>query len=126
MSKKFNIHDWQSKYLHEQDDRSEKDKEFDQAQAMSKLTPDDQDKLGKIQQMMDKERTDSTLNYKGGATLGPKIAMLLPEDYNIKNFAKDIGSVIEVEYGKHNIKTFLDELEEYFSIYSDEEKSLKR
>jgi hypothetical protein len=52
--------------------------------------------------------------------------MLLPEDYNIKNFAKDIGSVIEVEYGKHNIKTFLDELEEYFSIYSDEEKSLKR
>jgi hypothetical protein len=30
MSKKFNIHDWQSKYLHEQDDRSEKDKEFDQ------------------------------------------------------------------------------------------------
>ena len=94
MSKKFNIHDWQSKYLHEQDYRSEKDKEFDQAQAMSKLTPDDQDKLGKIQQMMDKERTDSTLNYKGGATLGPKIAMLLPEDYSIRNFAKDVGSVV--------------------------------
>ena len=45
MAKKFNIHDWQAKYIFEQDDRSEKDKEFDRAQAMSKLTPDDQDKL---------------------------------------------------------------------------------
>ena len=124
MAKKFNIHDWQAKYIFEQDDRSEKDKEFDRAQAMSKLTPDDQDKLGKIQQMMDKEKTDRTLDYKGGAVLGPKIATILPEDYSIRNFAKDVGSVVEVEYGKHNIKAFLDELEDYFSIYSDDERSL--
>jgi len=124
MAKKFNIHDWQSKHIFEQDYRSEKDKDFDRAQAMDKLTPDDQDKLGKIQQMMGKEKSDRTLDYKGGAVLGPKIAMLLPEDYNIKNFAKDIGSVIEVEYGKHNIKAFLNELEDYFSIYSDDERSL--
>ena len=38
------------------DPRSSKDIEFDNAQAMSKLTPDDRDKVGKIQQMMDKER----------------------------------------------------------------------
>ena len=124
MAKKFNIHDWKSKYIFEQDGRSEKDKEFDRAQAMSKLTPDDQDKLGKIQQMMDKEKTDRTLDYKGGAVLGPKIATILPEDYSIRNFAKDVGSVVEVEYGKHNIKAFLDELEDYFSIYSDDERSL--
>ena len=74
---------------------------------------------------MDKEKTDRTLDYKGGAVLGPKIAMLLPEDYSIKNFARDVGGVIEVEYGKHNIKAFLDELEDYFSIYSDDERSLE-
>ena len=41
---------------------------------------------------MDKEKTDRTLDYKGGAVLGPKIAMLLPEDYSIKNFARDYRS----------------------------------
>ena len=40
------------------DHRSSKDIEFDNAQAMSRLTPDDKDKLGKIQQMMDKEEDD--------------------------------------------------------------------
>ena len=38
------------------DPRRPKDIEFDNAQAMSKLTPDDKDKMGKIQQMMDKEK----------------------------------------------------------------------
>ena len=38
------------------DDRSSKDIEFDNAQAMDRLTPDDKDKMGKIQQMMDKEK----------------------------------------------------------------------
>ena len=38
------------------DPRSSKDIEFDNAQAMDRLTPDDKDKMGKIQQMMDKER----------------------------------------------------------------------
>ena len=70
------------------------------------------------------EKTDRLLNYQGGAVLGPKIAMLLPEDYSIKNFARDVGGVIEVEFGKHNIKTFLNELEDYFSIYGDDERSL--
>ena len=88
MAKKFNIHDWRSKQiknsLQEQDD----------------FTPDlEKDALqrDKIRQMMDKEKTDRTLDYKGGAVLGPKIAMLLPEDYSIKNFARDVGGVIEVE-----------------------------
>ena len=39
------------------DPRRPKDIEFDNAQAMGKLTPDDRDKVGKIQQMMDKEKT---------------------------------------------------------------------
>ena len=38
------------------DPRSSKDIEFDNAQAMSRLTPDDKDKLEKIKQMMDKEK----------------------------------------------------------------------
>ena len=38
------------------DPRRPKDIEFDNAQAMSKLTPDDRDKVGKIQQMMAKEK----------------------------------------------------------------------
>ena len=38
------------------DDRRPKDIEFDNAQAMDRLTPDDKDKMGKIQQMMDKEK----------------------------------------------------------------------
>ena len=41
------------------DDSSSKDIEFDNAQAMDRLTQDDKDKLGKINQMMDKERGDS-------------------------------------------------------------------
>tara|TARA_R110002167_G_scaffold1884_3_gene9315 strand:- start:949 stop:1422 length:474 start_codon:yes stop_codon:yes gene_type:complete len=45
------------KPLYEQEDpRRPKDIEFDNAQAMDKLTPDDRDKVGKIQQMMDKEK----------------------------------------------------------------------
>ena len=38
------------------DPRSSKDIEFDNAQAMSRLTPDDRDKVGKIQQMMQGEK----------------------------------------------------------------------
>jgi len=38
------------------DPRSSKDIEFDNAQAMDRLTPDDRDKVGKIQQMMQGER----------------------------------------------------------------------
>ena len=45
------------KKLKEQEDpRRPKDIEFDNAQAMSRLTPDDANKLGKIQQMMQNER----------------------------------------------------------------------
>ena len=69
--KKFDVHEWNYKRrLSEQlgprmsnprptgpsDDRSSKDIEFDNAQAMDRLTPDDKDKMGKINQMMDKER----------------------------------------------------------------------
>ena len=47
------------KPLYEQEDpRRPKDKEFDDAQAMSRLTPDDRDKVGKIQQMMKGERKE--------------------------------------------------------------------
>ena len=38
------------------DPRSSKDIEFDNAQAMDRLTPDDRDKVGKIQQMMQGEK----------------------------------------------------------------------
>ena len=42
--------------IDEQDPRRPKDIEFDNAQAMDRLTPDDRDKVGKIQQMMQGEK----------------------------------------------------------------------
>jgi len=56
--KRFDVHKWNLKrrLLEQEDPRRPKDIEFDNAQAMSRLTPDDRDKVGKIQQMMDKER----------------------------------------------------------------------
>ena len=42
--------------LDEEDPRRPKDIEFDTAQAMSKLTPDDREKVGDIQSMMSKEK----------------------------------------------------------------------
>ena len=56
--KKFDVHNWNYKrrLMEQEDPRRPKDIEFDNAQAMSRLTPDDKDKLGKIQQMMQNER----------------------------------------------------------------------
>ena len=45
------------------DPRSSKDIEFDNAQAMDRLTPDDQDKLGKIQQMMRGEKQETKWEF---------------------------------------------------------------
>lgn len=47
-----------------EDDRSEKDKEFDLAQQLSKLTKDDREKLKKIQQMMGKEKNINEILVK--------------------------------------------------------------
>jgi len=56
--KNFDVHGWNYKrrLIEQEDPRRPKDIEFDNAQAMDRLTPDDKDKMGKIQQMMDKER----------------------------------------------------------------------
>ena len=48
------------------DPRSSKDIEFDNAQAMSRLTPDDKDKINKIKQMMDKEKDEEQEEYDKG------------------------------------------------------------
>ena len=45
-----------------EDDRSEKDKEFDLAQQLSKLTKDDRIKLKKIQQMIAKEKNEEKIS----------------------------------------------------------------
>ena len=45
-----------------EDDRSEKDKMFDLAQQLSKLTKDDRIKLKKIQQMIAKEKSEEIIN----------------------------------------------------------------
>jgi hypothetical protein len=47
-----------------EDDRSEKDKEFDLAQQLSKLTKDDREKLKKIQQMIGKEKNINEILVK--------------------------------------------------------------
>jgi len=77
--KKFDVHKWnQERRLAEQlgprrrnprptgpsDPRSSKDIEFDNAQAMSRLTPDDRDKMKKVQQMMDKEGGNMSISNK--------------------------------------------------------------
>jgi len=46
----------------DEDDRSEKDKAFDLAQQLSKLTKDDKIKLKKIVQMMAKEKNEEKIN----------------------------------------------------------------
>ena len=60
MSKKLLLERFQElagiKSLYELDPRRPKDKEFDDAQAMGRLTPDDREKLKMTQQMMDKEK----------------------------------------------------------------------
>ena len=48
----------------EEDDRSKKDKEFDLAQQLSKLTKDDREKLEKIQQMIGKEKNINEILVK--------------------------------------------------------------
>ena len=114
---KFNIHDWQNK---------QKKLQLEEYGSMGLPTHRSSARSFSIPSKEDsKEKIDRTLDYQKAAILGPKIAMLLPEDYSIKNFARDVGGVVEVEYGKHNIKPFLDELENYFSIYGDNERSLK-
>ena len=45
-----------------EDDRSEKDKKFDLAQQLSKLTKSDREKLKKIQQMISKEKSEEVIN----------------------------------------------------------------
>ena len=52
-----------AKVNEQEDPRRPKDIEFDTAQAMSKLTPDDREKVGDIQSMMSKEKY---LSPKGG------------------------------------------------------------
>ena len=54
------------------DDRSSKDIEFDNAQAMDRLTPDDKDKMGKIQQMMDKEKVLAAIETVKKVKAGPE------------------------------------------------------
>mgnify|MGYP001219714897 CR=1 FL=1 len=54
---------WAKKHIGlNEDDRSEKDKEFDLAQQLSKLTKDDRIKLKKIIQMMAKEKSEEVIN----------------------------------------------------------------
>jgi hypothetical protein len=73
----------------QEDPRRPKDIEFDNAQAMSKLTPDDRDKVGKIQQMMAKEKGD---NFEKNL------------EKEIKDKFKENGSVSEREPGIYRVK----------------------
>jgi len=64
--KRFDVHKWNLKrrLLEQEDPRRPKDIEFDNAQAMSRLTPDDRDKIKKVQQMMDKEGGNMSVSNK--------------------------------------------------------------
>jgi hypothetical protein len=73
----------------QEDPRRPKDIEFDNAQAMSKLTPDDRDKVGKIQQMMAKEKGD---NFEKNL------------EKEIKDKFEENGSVSEREPGIYRVK----------------------
>ena len=46
----------------DEDDRSEKDKMFDLAQQLNRLTPEDREKLKKIQQMIAKEKNEEKIS----------------------------------------------------------------
>ena len=85
--KRFNIKEWQNKYLlkEQEDPRRPKDIEFDNAQAMDRLTPDDKEKVGDIQQMM----------------AGEKLKQLEKE---IKKITGEHGSISEREPGIYRLK----------------------
>ena len=34
----------------------------------------------------------------------------IPENYNVKNLAKDIAKILNDDYGSHNYNTFINEL----------------
>ena len=74
--------------MEDEDPRRPKDIEFDTAQAMSKLTPDDKDKVGDIQSMMAKERY---LSPKGGSLEGLTFDMVVnifSDDYKDVQFTR--------------------------------------
>ena len=85
--KRFNIKEWQNKYLlkEQEDPRRPKDIEFDNAQAMDRLTPDDKEKVGDIHQMM----------------AGEKLKQLEKE---IKKITGEHGSISEREPGIYRLK----------------------
>ena len=68
------------------DPRSSKDIEFDNAQAMDRLTPDDKDKMGKIQQMMRGEKQETKwelfdLKFSWMTELPEDIKVTVPDLY---------------------------------------------
>ena len=79
-----------AKVNEQEDPRRPKDIEFDDAQAMSKLTPDDRDKVGKIQQMMSKEK--ETKNFTDNL------------EKEIKEKFGEYGSVSERKPGIYRVK----------------------
>ena len=95
MSKKLLLERFQElagiKSLYELDPRRPKDKEFDDAQAMGRLPPDDREKLKMTQQMMGNEK-------EFGTPLNP-------------NAVKDLGMDID------GLRLWMMDLEEEIQIY---------
>jgi hypothetical protein len=120
------IHDYGLKI--DEDDRSEKDKEFDLAQQLSKLTKDDKIKLKKIIQMMAKEKNEEKINgfdyhYTHGTSGGtqqfgrPRIVNEFDytpsEDFSIPDV--DIPTVDAFNYSLEELKAIIkDNLRNWF------------
>ena len=43
-----------------------------------------------------------------GTNVISRLSAAIPEDYDIREFAKDIASIILTDYGSHNIPLFLE------------------
>jgi len=85
------------------DPRSSKDIEFDNAQSMSRLTPDDKDKLEKIKQMMDKEKSQKE-DYKPSH----RAYNVIDKSNNDEIVAKELPRYKALELAKTNKNYMID------------------
>ena len=69
----------------------------------------------KITKSQLKQIIKEELEGVSGESVRSKLKAAIPEDYNIRNLAKDIAAIIKDDYGTHNTQLFLDTFNEQFN-----------
>ena len=69
----------------------------------------------KITKSQLKQIIKEELEGVSGESVRSKLKAAIPEDYDIRNLAKDIAAIIKDDYGTHNTQLFLDTFNEQFN-----------